>query len=159
MSQFTRYSISNRRFLWQVGGLAHGSLACSVGIADEPKDPLIEHVQLDRVRSGYDMVHCRVHPRAGAIPGMIPTVVMTMQQLLLSDSDVFGPLHEMGTSDLGRAWAGPDLHANLGRRPKAELLETHICDFTPSWHATAPTRKAHQDAESFVARDVHQNGS
>lgn len=132
--------MSNRRtFLGQVGGLALGSLACADGTAEEPRDSLIERVQLDRVRSGYDKIHCWVHPRAGAIPGKTPAVVMTMQQLLLSGSDVFGPVHEMRTDDLGKSWSGPDIHTNLGRRQEPEELEVHVCDFTPSWHAA--TRK------------------
>lgn len=62
---------------------------------------LIERIQLDTVRSGFTKTHCWVHPRTGVIPGAKPIVVMTMQELLLSGSDVFGPLHEMRTQDLG----------------------------------------------------------
>jgi hypothetical protein len=45
-------------------------------------------LRLDRVRSGYDGQTCWVHARAGAIPGRTPTVVLTMQKLLLTGSDV-----------------------------------------------------------------------
>ena len=65
----------------------------------------------------------------------VPTVVMTMQELLLAGSDVFGPLHEMRTTDLGKTCTGPDPHRNLGRRPEPEKVEVAICDFTPDWHA------------------------
>src|SRR5436190_1632304 len=126
---------SRRQFLGETGGMVLGSIAGSIPAsmpfvsvaADEPKriqsaddlvknppkDPLIENVQLDRVRSGYDKKLCWVHPRAGAIPGKTPTVVMTMQELLLSGSDVFGPLNEMRTSDLGKTWTGPAPHKNF----------------------------------------------
>src|SRR5437667_6674398 len=93
-----------RHFFERIGSLALGSLAHSAHAADAPKDPLIDRVQLDRVRSGYDKKYCWVHPRAGVIPGVAPTVVMTMQELLLSGSDVFGPLHEMRTADQGKSW-------------------------------------------------------
>jgi hypothetical protein len=79
--------MSNRRcFLGQAGGLLLPSLTRRARAADEPKDALIDRVQLDRARSGYDKVHCWVHPRAGAIPGKTPSVVITMQELLLSGS-------------------------------------------------------------------------
>ncbi len=124
-----------RRFLAQAGTLVLGSATGAAEVIDEPKDPLIHHIQLDRVRSGYDKKYCWVHPRAGAVPGNPPSVVMTMQELLLSGSDVFGPLHEMRTADLGKTWTGPVRHANLNRRPEPDKLEVHICDFTPAWHA------------------------
>ncbi len=60
---------------------------------------------------------------------------MTMQELLLSGSDVFGPLHEMRSSDLGGKWIGPVKHGSLGRRQEPAGVEVGICDFTPSWHA------------------------
>lgn len=98
--------------------------------------PLIERVQLDTVRSGFTKTHCWVHPRAGVIPGRKPAVVLTMQELLLSGSDVFGPLHEMRTDDLGKTWAGPVGHAaTLGRRQERGGVEVGVCDFTPAWHA------------------------
>ena len=67
-------------------------------------------IQLDVIREGYDGVHCWVHPRAGIVPnsnGGAPSIVLTLQQLWLKGSDVFGPLHEMRTDDLGRTWSGP----------------------------------------------------
>jgi hypothetical protein len=125
-----------RRFLAQAGSfLIFGSATSPAPADDRPKDSLIARVQLDRIRSGYDKKYCWVHPRAGAVPGNPPTVVMTMQELLLSGSDVFGPLHEMRTADLGKSWVGPIRHASLDRRPEPGNLEVHVCDFTPAWHA------------------------
>jgi hypothetical protein len=59
------------------------------------------HGQLDTISRGYDGKTCWVHPRAGTIPGESPIVVLTMQKLLLSGSDVFFALNEMRTDNLG----------------------------------------------------------
>lgn len=93
-------------------------------------------LQLDTARRGFDGRYCWVHARAGAIPGRVPCVVMTMQKLLLSGSDVFYALNEMRTDDLGRHWSGPVEHAEtLGRRKEPGNVEAVVCDFTPGWHA------------------------
>src|SRR5262245_58912246 len=68
------------------------------------KTPVDFRVQLDVLSKGYDGKTCWVHPRAGAIPGATPAVVLTMQKLLLTGSDVFYPLNEMRTDDLGKKW-------------------------------------------------------
>ena len=95
---------------------------------------------------GYDGRTCWVQCRAGAIPpggagdNALPVVVMTMQKLLLSGSDVFYELNEMRTDDLAATWSGPTPHtATLGRRTDADGLISVICDATPRWHAA--TRK------------------
>lgn len=93
-------------------------------------------IQLDAVCSGFDKKTCWVHARAGAIPGNPSSVVLTMQKLLLSGSDVFYPLNEMRTDDLGRTWAGPTEHAaTLGRREEPGGVVVAVCDFWPKWHA------------------------
>jgi hypothetical protein len=93
-------------------------------------------VQLDTICRGYDGRTCWVHPRAGAIPLERPVVVMTMQKLLLSGSDVFFALNEMRTDDLGRSWSLPLEHAEtLGRRNEPDGVVVATCDFTPKWHA------------------------
>jgi hypothetical protein len=94
-------------------------------------------IKLDTVRSGFTPTHCWVHPKAGIIPGNPPTVVMTMQKLLLSESDVFGPLHEMHTSDLGKTWHGPIYHESFEMRHEEDDTLVGVCDFTPSWHAAS----------------------
>lgn len=91
-------------------------------------------IQLDTVTSGFDQKTCWVHPRAGTIPGETPIVVMTMQKLLLSGSDVFYALNEMRTDDLGKTWSGPVEHETLGRRNEESGLVSVVCDFTPMWH-------------------------
>jgi hypothetical protein len=103
--------------------------------AEEALKPVDYDIQLDVVCSGFDGNTCWVHPRAGTIPGDVPIVVMTMQKLLLSGSDVFYALNEMRTDDLGGTWRGPVEHGDtLGRRQEADGIVSVICDFTPKWH-------------------------
>ncbi|MDY0168025.1 MAG: exo-alpha-sialidase [Thermoguttaceae bacterium] len=117
-------------------------------------------IELSAARRGFDGEYCWVHARAGAIPpgkrgneSDSPLVVMTTQKLLLSGSDVFYPLHEMRTADLGRSWTapveqpvfarqvfqGPNVALPTGAAIAPQLLqpgdETTVCDFTPQWHA------------------------
>jgi len=95
-------------------------------------------LRLDTIHSGFDGQTCWVHARAGAIPGVSPTVVLTMQKLLLTGSDVFYALHEMRTDDLGQTWTGPRPHGEtLGRRRERGGIEVCVCDFTPQWHAAS----------------------
>lgn len=91
-------------------------------------------IKLETIRSGFDGKTCWVHARAGALPGSPPNVVLTMQKLLLSGSDVFYALNEMRTDDLGLTWTEPKQHDTLSRR-KQEEIEVCVCDFTPKWHA------------------------
>jgi hypothetical protein len=98
--------------------------------------PVSFRVQLDVLSSGFDQRTCWVHPRAGAIPGNPPNIVLTMQKLLLTGSDVFFALNEMRTDDLGQTWSGPVEHAQtLGRRDEPGDVIVGVCDFTPKWHA------------------------
>jgi len=93
------------------------------------------HIELTTATSGYDRKTCWVHARAGAIPGDPPIVVMTMQKLRLTGSDVFYELNEMRTDDGGATWSGPTPHADtLGRRLLEGGIEEGISDFTPAWH-------------------------
>ena len=91
-------------------------------------------IEVETISSGYDGKMCWVHPRAGTIPGENPIVVLTMQKLLLSGSDIFYALNEMRTDDLGKTWSGPKEHKNLGRRPLDNGGTSVVCDFTPMWH-------------------------
>lgn len=94
-------------------------------------------IQLDTIHSGFDKKTCWVHPRAGTIPGESPIVVLTMQKLLLSGSDIFYALNEMRTDDFGETWSGPVEHDTLGRRPAEGDRTQVVCDFTPKWHAAS----------------------
>ena len=116
-------------------------LALAVVPALAAPPPVDYTLQLDVIREGYDGVHCWVHPRAGIVPnanprGGPPSVVLTLQQLWLQGSDVFGPLHELRTDDLGRTWAPLRAHADtLGLRPEPDGVTVGACDFWPKWHA------------------------
>ena len=85
--------------------------------------PVDYTIQLDTIREGYDGIHCWVHPRAGIVPhpsGGAPSVVMTLQTLWLKGSDVFGPLNELRTDDLGRTWSPLRAHTSaLGQRAES----------------------------------------
>lgn len=103
-------------------------------LAEEPPYEL----RLETVTQGYDGKTCWVHPRAGAIPapGAAPTVVMTMQKLLLTGSDVFYALNHTSSGDLARTWTPLVEHdKTLGRRDEPDGTIVAACDFTPKWHA------------------------
>lgn len=100
-----------------------------------PVEPVRYKVQLDIVSDGYEGKTCWFHPRAGAIPGNPPTVVLAMQKWRLTQSDLFLPIHSLFTTDLGKTWSKPVEHADtLGRRPEPDGVEVGVCDFTPKWH-------------------------
>ena len=96
-------------------------------------------IALDTIHRGYDGNYCWVHPRAGIVVRgeyRTPAVVVTMQRLLLTGSDVFYALNEMRTNDLGRSWLGPYEHtATLGRRDEPDGRIAVSSDFWPKWHA------------------------
>src|SRR3954468_17559022 len=101
-----------------------------------PATEISYRIQLDTLSEGFDGKTCWVHPRAGAIPGPVPAIVLTMQKLRLTGSDVFYALNERHSDDGGQAWQGRTEHADtLGRRAEPAGTEVGICDFTPKWHA------------------------
>ena len=98
--------------------------------------PVGYRVQLDVVSEGFDGATCWFHPRAGAIPGAVPTVVLTQQKLNLKRSDVFYPVTSRVSTDLGATWTSIIEHGDtLGRHRIDAAREEAICDFTPKWHA------------------------
>ncbi len=111
------------------------SLAIGLSLASGAAAPAFS-VQLDTISSGFDHKTCWVHPRAGAIPGPTPSVVLTMQRVLLTGSDVFYAINEMRTDNLGKSWSEPHDHADtLGRRTVAGDVSEGVADFWPKWHA------------------------
>ncbi|QDT62634.1 hypothetical protein SV7mr_51840 [Stieleria bergensis] len=92
---------------------------------------------------GFDGKFCWVHARAGLMPGSDPTVVMTLQKLQLSGSDVFYALNEMRSSDNGASWTTPKKLASFARVPYEfdgnKGLEITVCDFSPKWHQKTGT--------------------
>ena len=127
------------RFSMRVALCVLAGLVAGASLAASPA-PIDYTIQLEVVRSGYDGVHCWVHPRAGIVPRREgpPVVVLTLQQLWLKGSDVFGPLNEMRTDDLGRTWTGPVEHAaTLGQRAESDGVTVGACDVWPKWHAAS----------------------
>jgi lysophospholipase L1-like esterase len=101
-----------------------------------PPTGLPFEVKLTSVTKGYDGKTCWVHPRAGAIPGMTPSVVLTMQKLLLSGSDIFYALNDTRSDDLGSTWSPIREHSQtLERRKESNGIEICPSDFTPKFHA------------------------
>ncbi len=120
----------------------HSLLLITTGAsaAETPFSPVEYRVQLDIVSEGYDGKFCWFHPRAGAIPGSPPTVVLTLQRWRIAASDVFYPVSSQWSLDLGKTWSAAVEHtATLGRRPLPGGREEAICDFTPKWHAKTGT--------------------
>ncbi len=122
---------------WRARLSAAGLLAACVAIG---APAVVDYTtQLDTIREGYDGQFCWVHPRAGIVPaanGGAPAVVLTMQTLWLKGSDVFGPLNELRTDDLGQTWSPIRAHAEtLGIRPEGDGVTVGACDFWPKWHA------------------------
>jgi hypothetical protein len=119
-------------------------LSLNVWADDSPKSDLDYDIELMTAQCGFDGRMCWVHARAGAIPPGtsanptgVPVVVMTMQKLLLTGSDVFYGLHTLRTDDLGRTWHGPRSETGLQRRSEGNGVEVVLCDFTPKWHAAS----------------------
>lgn len=96
-------------------------------------------IRLDVLSQGFDGKTCWVQARAGAMPGQgANAVVLTMQPLRLTGSDVFHELNELRSDDGGRTWTGPTPHPEtLGRRDLGDGVEVGVCDMNPRWHAAS----------------------
>jgi hypothetical protein len=124
---------------------AFAALACPVGqtgsAAEQHREPVPYRIDLTTATSGFDGQTCWVHARAGIIPAQVPgdpasgpLVVMTMQKLLLSGSDVFYPLHSLWSDDLGATWSEPELQTVFERQQIDKDKELVVSDFWPKWH-------------------------
>jgi len=97
-------------------------------------------IEIERqvISEGYDRKTCWVHPRAGAIPGDPPIVVLTMHKLRITGDDVFYPINDMRTDDGGKTWTGPVPHADaFARRREEGGVEVGVSDWWPAWHAAS----------------------
>ena len=108
-------------------------------------DPLYE-IDLTVAREGFDGKMCWVHARAGVLPsaqGSVPLVVLPLQQLDISGSDIFYALNEMRTVDGGLTWTAPKELESFSRVPftwrDESDLEITVCDFWPRWHPRSNT--------------------
>ena len=130
----------------RVFGLALCGILITVGngLSQQTTPPFT--IEQTVATQGFDGKMCWVHARAGAIPAAGesgPTVVMTLQKLQLSGSDVFYALNEMRTTDGGKTWTEPVEHKSFARVPfefdRHRDLEITVCDFSPKWHAKTAT--------------------
>lgn len=97
-------------------------------------------IQLDTVVKEYDGRTCWTQARGAAIPrpGQTPELLLTMQRLLLTGSDIYLPVNEIFSEDLGQSWSAPRERADaLGRRPDPGSGEVAIGDLCPKWHAAS----------------------
>ena len=91
-----------------------------------PEEGVVHYkILLDTIQHGYDGKFCWVHPRAGIVPrgdNRPPAVVLTMQKLLETGSDVFYVLTEMRSNYFySLDWMGPYEHTDtLGRRDEPD---------------------------------------
>jgi hypothetical protein len=124
--------------MWQMPLLFLLTVAGSQAVAQVP--PLFDLERMVACR-GYDGQRCWVHARAGAIPAPSgkpdnpPRVVMTMQPLQITGSDVFYALNDLETKDLGSNWTKPVARESFARKQIDRRTEMTVCDFTPAWHS------------------------
>ncbi|MEZ6070095.1 MAG: exo-alpha-sialidase [Pirellulales bacterium] len=92
----------------------------------------------------FDGERCWCHPRAGIVTAAGadggPRVVMTMNTMHLSGSDVFKGMYSLETNDLGEHWTEPQLSDALA--PRYEEIDgvrrpVAVSDFWPKWHAAS----------------------
>ena len=131
---------TRRTFLATTAGtvLSGNMLARAADATDTPADPF--SITRTWITEGYDGQMCWVHARGDAIPGKNgspPTVVVTMQKLLLSGSDVFYAIHSLETGDGGKHWTEPATQPTLDRTTNPDGTVTNVCDMTPAWHAAS----------------------
>ena len=62
---------------------------------------------------------------------------MTLNELLLSGSDVFYATNDMISKDLGKTWSDPRPHPKSMGRRKSPAVLWWPCDITPQWHAAS----------------------
>lgn len=109
------------------------------------KAPLDYRIELTTARKGFDGKKCWVHAQAGIIPpdtthnkSDTPIVVMMLNELLLSGSDVFYATNDMRSDDLGKTWDGPNPHPqSMGRRNEPGGVVVTPGGMTPKWHAAS----------------------
>jgi hypothetical protein len=87
------------------------------------------------VQSGYDRKTCWVHARPAVLPGDPYGLLITMQKLRLTGSDVFYEINDLRSDDAGQTWTGPTPHVDtFGRRMLDDGMEECVCDVYPFLH-------------------------
>lgn len=118
--------------------------APTAAAAEDSDSPF--RLSLDAPTHFYDGKRCWCHPRAGIVPHSgvngQPRVVMTMNTLDVSGSDVFKAVYGLQTDDLGANWTPAAEQPELAIRH--EVIEdvkrpVALSDFWPAWHAGSNT--------------------
>jgi hypothetical protein len=135
-------------------GFLKMSLVCGVSFLSLPlmgnsflknHDKSSYSLSLDSPTKFFDGKTCWCHPRAGILPEAgrngFPLVVLTMNSLDLSGSDVFKGMFGMETPD-GKQWTHPS--ELLSMAPRYEKIEgvkrpVAVSDFWPGWHKASKT--------------------
>lgn len=101
--------------------------------AATPSSDLVESVETSTLVRYEDYGKGWFSPRACAIPGKRPKLIMAMQQV--TGSDVFYHVHWLESDDGGRTWSKPQPINGMGRRDLGNGLEEGYCDTVPEYHA------------------------
>jgi len=124
-------------------GLAFGASGLAAWAADAPVGYQLSRIVPTKL---FDGKTCWSHPRAGIVPGAgqggVPRVVMTMNTMDLSGSDVFRGVYSLKTDDLGQTWTEPAKSEALAPRYEnigGEERPVAVSDFWPGWHAATKT--------------------
>ena len=143
-----RREFLNRSFLASATCISLPLVDLRKAIANEPTSIDLVSYQIKRSTPTkfYDGKKCWCHPRAGIVPGAgengQPRVVLTMNSLTVSGSDVFEGLFGMITDDLGKTWTKPTEIKTLAPRFETingEKRPVAVSDFWPGWHAKTNT--------------------
>ncbi len=133
--------ITRRAALATTGRLV--GVACSwpivsVGQEPAPAGELIQSIERSVIFPGRQGGTTWFHPRPCVIPSKDEAqALMTLQSI--SGSDVFGPVHETQSSDLGQTWNDPQPVPGLGRQPLDPGWEMGVCDVVPEYHPPTGT--------------------
>ncbi|PQO46912.1 sialidase [Blastopirellula marina] len=135
-----------RRTFLQSSLYGGASLLTAGSLLAAESQPLKYELSLDVPTRLYDGEKCWCHPRAGTVPAAgkmgQPRVVMTMNTMHVSGSDVFKAMFSLKTDDLGQSWTAPTEQDGLAIRTETiDGVERPVAvsDFWPAWHATSQT--------------------
>ena len=121
-----------------IGGI---SLTFIPSIFGSDKRALNYSVELSVPTKLFDGKRCWSHPRAGIVPQVgdngNPRIVMIMNNLDLTGSDVFRGMFGLHTDNLGKSWSEPDELQTMA--PRFEMIDgimrpVAASDFWPKWH-------------------------
>jgi hypothetical protein len=149
-----RFPVTDRRkFLKNslIGGLSFFSLPSSkTGLfaAVDPDNRQKDYFNLSRdiITKLFDGQRCWAQARAGIVPGAgkdgLSRVVMTMNELDLSGSDVYRHIYGLQSDDMGKSWTAPkELKTMSPRYETINNIKYPVAnaDFQPKWHKTTKT--------------------